>query len=129
MQTVKLAVVGAHLKDMPLHWQLTSRNATFVGAFETAPSYRLYAIADSVPPKPALVHSDDGAAIALEVYELGVAEFGSFVVDVPAPLAIGNVTLADGTSVKGFVSEPRALTGAEDITHLGGWRAYIAQKA
>ncbi|MFN3470776.1 MAG: allophanate hydrolase, partial [Novosphingobium sp.] len=30
MQTVKLAVVGAHLEGMPLHWQLTSRNATFV---------------------------------------------------------------------------------------------------
>jgi allophanate hydrolase len=129
MQTVKLAVVGAHLKDMPLHWQLTSRDAKFVGTFETAPNYRLYAIAESVPPKPALVHSDDGAPIAVEVYELGVAEFGSFVVDVPAPLAIGTVTLSDGTSVKGFVSEPRALTGAEDITHLGGWRAYVAQKA
>ena len=129
MQTVKLAVVGAHLKDMPLHWQLTSRDATFVGAFETAPNYRLYAIADSVPPKPALVHSDEGAAIKLEVYELGVAEFGSFVVEVPAPLAIGTVTLADGSSVKGFVAEPRALNGAEDITALGGWRAYIAQRA
>ena len=127
LQTVKLAVVGAHLKDMPLHWQLTSRNATFVGATETAPNYRLYAMADSVPPKPALVHSEDGAAIALEVYELGVAEFGSFVVEVPAPLAIGTVTLADGTSVKGFVAEPRAMTGAEDITSLGGWRAYIAR--
>ena len=130
MQTVKLAVVGAHLEGMPLHWQLTSRNATFVGAFETAPSYRLYAIADSVPPKPALVFSEaDGAAIKLEVYEMGVAEFGSFVVDVPPPLAIGTVTLADGSNVKGFVSEPRALTGAEDITHLGGWRAFIASKA
>jgi len=129
MQTVKLAVVGAHLKDMPLHWQLTSRDAKFVGAFETAPQYRLYAMADSVPPKPALVHSTDGAAIQVEVYELGVAEFGSFVVEVPAPLAIGTVTLADGTSVKGFVSEPRALTGAEDITHLGGWRAYVARQA
>lgn len=127
MQSVKLAVVGAHLEDMPLHWQLTSRDATFVGAFETAPTYRLYAIADSVPPKPALVHSQDGAAIAIEVYELDVAAFGSFVVEVPAPLAIGTVTLADGTSVKGFVAEPRALTGAEDITHLGGWRAYIAR--
>jgi allophanate hydrolase len=125
MQTVKLAVVGAHLKDMPLHWQLTSRNATFLGAFETAPTYRLYAMADSVPPKPALIHSQDGAPIAVEVYELDVAAFGSFVVEVPAPLAIGTVTLADGTSVKGFVAEPRALTGAEDITHLGGWRAYI----
>ncbi|MET1755890.1 allophanate hydrolase [Novosphingobium sp. RD2P27] len=128
MQTVKLAVVGAHLKDMPLHWQLTSREAKFVGAFETASTYRLYAMADSVPPKPALVHSDDGAPIAVEVYELGVAEFGSFVVDVPAPLAIGTVTLADGSSVKGFVAEPRAVTGAQDITDLGGWRAYMAQR-
>lgn len=126
MDRVKLAVVGAHLEGMPLHWQLTSRNAKFVGAFETVPNYRLYAIADSVPPKPALVHSDEGAAIKIEVYELGLAEFGSFVVEVPPPLAIGTVTLADGTSVKGFVAEPRALTGAEDITHLGGWRAYIS---
>jgi len=129
MQTVKLAVVGAHLKDMPLHWQLVSREAQFVGAFETAPNYRLYAMADSVPPKPALVHSGDGGSIAVEVYEMGVAEFGSFVVEVPPPLAIGTVMLADGSSVKGFVAEPRALRGAEDITHLGGWRAYIARKS
>ncbi|MFZ4380512.1 MAG: allophanate hydrolase, partial [Sandarakinorhabdus sp.] len=126
MQTVKLAVVGAHLKDMPLHWQLTSRDAVFVGAYETAPSYRLYAMADSTPPKPALVYDPGGAAIKVEVYELGVAEFGSFVVDVPPPLAIGTVTLADGSQVKGFVAEPRALNGATDITHLGGWRAFIA---
>ncbi|MBI1403073.1 MAG: allophanate hydrolase [Porphyrobacter sp.] len=125
MDTVKLAVVGAHLKDMPLHWQLTSRNAQFVGAFTTAPTYRLYAMADSVPPKPALVFDKDGGEIALEVYELGMAEFGSFVAEVPPPLAIGTVTLSDGTSVKGFVAEPRAIEGAEDITRLGGWRAYI----
>lgn len=125
MDTVKLAVVGAHLEGMPLHWQLTSRGATFVGAFTTAPTYRLYAMADSVPPKPALMHSADGAAIALEVYELDLASFGSFVAEVPPPLAIGTVTLADGSSVKGFVAEPRALTGAQDITHLGGWRAFI----
>ncbi|MEO1729815.1 MAG: allophanate hydrolase [Pseudomonadota bacterium] len=125
LDTVKLAVVGAHLKDMPLHWQLTSRDAAFVGAFETEPTYRLYAIANSVPPKPALVHSEDGAAIKVEVYELGMAEFGSFTAEVPAPLAIGNVTLSDGSSVKGFVAESRATIGAEDITELGGWRAYI----
>lgn len=126
MDTVKLAVVGAHLEGMPLHWQLTSRSASFVGADTTAPHYRLYAMADSVPPKPALVHAADGAAIAVEVYELGLAAFGSFVAEVPPPLAIGTVTLSDGSSVKGFVAEPRALAGAEDITHLGGWRAYIA---
>jgi allophanate hydrolase len=130
MQTVKLAVVGAHLKDMPLHWQLTSREAEFIAATETAPAYNLYAMANSTPPKPALVHvGAGGSAIAVEVYELDVAAFGSFVVDVPPPLAIGTVTLADGSQVKGFVAEPRALDGAEDITALGGWRAYIAQRA
>ncbi|WP_306094371.1 allophanate hydrolase [Qipengyuania flava] len=129
METVKLAVVGAHLKDMPLHWQLTSRHATFVGSFQTAATYRLYAMADSIPPKPALVHSDDGGAIAVEVYELDVGAFGSFVSEVPAPLAIGTVTLEDGSTVKGFVAEPRATVDAEDITALGGWRAYIAREA
>ncbi len=127
METVKLAVVGAHLKDMPLHWQLTSREAKFVGAATTAPAYRLYAMADSVPPKPALVHTGDGAPIALEIYELDMAAFGSFVAEVPPPLAIGTVTLADGSLVKGFVAEPRAIANAEDITSLGGWRAYISR--
>ena len=28
--------------------------------------------------------------------------------------------------MKGFVAEPRAIVGAQDITALGGWRAYIA---
>ena len=126
MDTIKLAVVGAHLEDMPLHWQLTSRDARLVAATTTAPTYRLYAMADSVPPKPALVHAADGAAIAVEVYELDVAAFGAFVAEVPAPLAIGSVTLADGSVVKGFVAEPRATERARDITDFGGWRAYIA---
>ena len=72
---------------------------------------------------------EGGAAIEVEVYELAVEAFGSFVAEVPAPLAIGTVTLDDGSEVKGFVAEPRALDGAEDITALGGWRAYIASEA
>ena len=112
---------------MPLHWQLTTRDAVFVEATETAPTYKLYAMAGSIPPKPALVHDTGGAAIKLEIYELDAAAFGSFTAEVPAPLAIGTVTLADGSSVKGFVAEPRALEGAEDITALGGWRAYVSR--
>jgi allophanate hydrolase len=128
--TVRLAVVGAHLAAMPLHWQLTSRDARLVRRCRTAPTYRLYAMAETIPPKPALVWvGEDGAAIEVEVYELSTEHFGSFTAEVPAPLAIGTVDLDDGTSVKGFVAEPRALTGAEDITHLGGWRAWIARQA
>ena len=43
-----------------------------------------------------------------------------------APLGIGTLQLEDGTNVKGFVCEAVATEGAEDITHFGGWRAYIA---
>jgi allophanate hydrolase len=127
MDRIRLAVVGAHLKNMPLHWQLTSRDATFVEATETAPTYKLYAMAESAMAKPALVHDGGGAAIEVEIYDLDAAAFGSFVAEVPPPLAIGTVTLADGSMVKGFVAEPRAIVGAEDITVLGGWRAYIAR--
>jgi allophanate hydrolase len=127
---VKLAVVGAHLAAMPLHWQLTSRDARLVRRCRTAPAYRLYAMANTAPPKPALVHvGAEGASIEVEVYELDLAPFGSFVAETPPPLAIGTVTLEDGTEVKGFVAEPRALHGAEDITALGGWRAYMASRA
>ena len=127
---VKLAVVGAHLAAMPLHWQLTSRDAKLVRRAKTAPAYKLYAMANTTPPKPALVNvGEGGAAIEIEIYELSTEAFGSFVTEVPAPLAIGTVTLDDGTDVKGFVAEPRALNGAEDITALGGWRAYIARES
>jgi len=128
VETIRLAVVGAHLQGMPLHGQLTARGARFVAKTTTAPFYRLYAMAGTTPPKPALFHDADGAALEVEVYELGLAAFGSFVAEVPAPLAIGTVELADGTQVKGFVAEPRALAGAVEITHLGGWRAYIASR-
>jgi allophanate hydrolase len=43
---------------------------------------------------------------------------------VPPPLAIGTLTLADGSEIKGFVCEPAALDGAPDISAFGGWRAY-----
>ncbi len=123
----RLAVVGAHLSGMPLNWQLSSRGARLIRQCRTEPCYELYAMADSTPPKPALVHvGEGGAAIEVEVYEMGLAEFGSFTVDVPAPLAIGTLTLDNGDAVKGFVGEPRAIAGARNITNFGGWRAFCA---
>jgi allophanate hydrolase len=67
-----------------------------------------------------------GRAIALEIWEMPAAHYGSFVALIPAPLGIGTLALTDGTSVQGFVCEAMATQGAQDITHLGGWRAYIA---
>ena len=72
----------------------------------------------TTPPKPGLVRdpSAAGPGIEVEVWELSTAAFGSFVAAVPPPLAIGTVTLADGSAVKGFLCEYAALAGAEEIT-------------
>lgn len=127
---VALAVVGAHLHGMPLHWQLTSRDAQLLAKTQTAPEYKLYAMAGTTPPKPALIHSGNGGtSIEVEIYALSVEHFGSFVANVPPPLAIGTLTLADGSQVKGFVAEPRAMEGAADVSKFGSWRNYIQQRS
>ena len=128
VDTVRLAVVGAHLSGLPLNPQLTERGACLVWTGQTEPAYRLYALPNTAPPKPGLVRvAENGAAIALEVWELSTTAFGSFVAAVPPPLCIGTVTLSTGEAVKGFLCEPAALAGAEDVTHFGGWRAYRAK--
>jgi len=131
--TVRVAVVGAHLSGMPLNTQLTERGATLVGVAQTAPHYRFHALPGTVPPKPGLVRVADGtgAGIALEIWDMPAEHYGSFVALVPAPLCIGTLALSDGTTVQGFLCEAQAAAGAPDISHFGGWRAYIAslQKA
>ena len=126
---VRVAVVGAHLTGMPLNHQLTSRDAVLVEQTLTAPSYNLYALPGTVPPKPGLARvTADGAAIIVELWDIPLARFGEFVAEIPAPLGIGNLSLADGRSVKGFICEPYALDGARNITSFGGWRAFIASQ-
>ena len=123
---VRLAVVGAHLSGMPLNVQLTQRDAVRVEQTVTAPCYRLYALADTEPPKPGLARTAQGAAIHLELWDIPLARFGEFVAEIPAPLGIGTLLLADGRRVKGFICEAWALEGATDITEFGGWRNYLA---
>jgi allophanate hydrolase len=126
-RNVPLAVVGAHLSGQPLNHQLTERGGRLQRSARSAPNYRLFALPDSVPPKPGLVACapGDGAAIEVEIWELGEAGFGSFVAAIPAPLGVGTLLLSDGSSVKGFICESHATRGAEDISTFGGWRAYL----
>jgi allophanate hydrolase len=127
--SVRVAVVGAHLTGMPLNFQLTSRNAVLVEQTTSAATYRLYALPGTVPPKPGLARvAEDGAAIIVELWDIPQARFGEFVAEIPAPLGIGNLQLADGRWVKGFICEPYALHGARDITSFGGWRTFIASQ-
>ncbi len=125
---VRLAVVGAHLTGMPLNAQLQERKAIFVESTFTSNAYRLFALPNTTPPKPGLIRGKAGEAgeeIIVELWDVPLQHFGSFVALIPAPLGVGTLSLKDGREVKGFICEGAAVEGATDITHLGGWRAYI----
>ena len=125
---VRVAVVGAHLTGMPLNFQLTGRQAVRVEETTTAPCYRLFALPGGPVKKPGLMRtsSDEGRAIIVELWDIPQARFGEFVAEIPAPLGIGSLTLADGRVVKGFICEGLALSDALDITAFGGWRHWLA---
>ncbi|MDP2024742.1 allophanate hydrolase [Sulfuriferula sp.] len=125
---VQVAVVGAHLSGLPLNGQLTSREGRLVASTRTAPHYRFFALADGKRPGLTRV-SAGGAAIECEVWELPTSKFGSFVAGIPAPLGIGNLELADGSTVCGFICEGIGVVGASDITEFGGWKAYLNSRS
>ena len=111
---------------MPLNWQLTERGAELVESTSTSADYRLFALQEKSPQRPALIRvGEGGAAIEVEVWRVPATEVGSFLKGIAAPLGLGSVTLRCGRSVCGFIAE--AVAGGDrskDVTHYGGWRAY-----
>lgn len=125
---VQVVVCGAHLDGLALNHQLRQRQGRLVEATHSAAAYRLYALADG--KRPGMIRdSEQGRAIAVEVWELPSSELGSFLVGIPAPLGLGKVELTDGRWLTGFICENYGLQGATDITEWGGWRAWLASRA
>lgn len=123
---INVVVCGAHLDGLPLNWQLKERGATLLQKTTSSPHYKLYALAGGPPFRPGMVRvAEGGNSIEVEVWRIPVQHFGSFVAEIPAPLGIGKVELADGHWECGFICESFGIEGATDITQLGGWRQYI----
>ncbi len=127
---MSLVVVGAHMSGLPLNHELAERDGRLEFAGKTAPLYRLYALPGGPPHRPGLLRvPNGGAAIDVEVWSLSAQRFGRFVQDIPEPLCIGQIKLADGSTVQGFLCESYATEDARDITEFGGWRAYLKSLA
>lgn len=125
-ESVDVVVCGAHLEGLPLNWQLTERGARLIEKTETAPCYRLYALAGGPPQRPGLVYDKQhGTTIEVEVWSVPTTEFGSFVAGIPSPLGIGKVKLKDQSERSGFICEPFGIEDATEITHYRSWRHYL----
>lgn len=119
---VPLVVVGAHRKGQPLAPQLEELGAFWDGSVLTAARYRMVAL-DTVPAKPGVYRSDDGAELAGERWLLSPAALGTFLGALPEPMLLGSVQLSDGSSAVGFACDAVAAAGGEDITAWGDWLA------
>lgn len=129
-RTVDIVVCGAHMSNLPLNWQLTSRGATISERTTTASNYALYRLPGDIPLRPAMVlDEENGQAIEVEVWSVPTAELGSFVNQIPAPLGIGKITLSDGRIVSGFICAEGGVSDAENITHHGGWRSFLSNSS
>lgn len=129
-ETVDVCVVGGHMSNMALNWQLTSLDATLVFATTTSPNYLLYKLPSDgdAPLRPGLRRLENGGKhIECEVWKMTKANLGTLVTMVPPPLAIGSVELQDGSWVKGFVCEEIGYIDnrAVNISAFGGWRSYL----
>ena len=116
-----LFCVGAHMAGLPLNGQVTALGGRFVAEAKTRPSYRLYALGN----RPGLVASQDGSAIAGEIWAVPTRAIGTLLAQVPPPVGFGTVMLESGPCL-GFLAEAAGVIGAADITHHGGWRSFLA---
>lgn len=115
-----LFVNGTLMRGLSLHHNLDG--ARFVGEARTAPAYRLFSIGDV---HPGMFRDDAGAAVQGELYELPPDVLERVEAGEPPGLYIGEVELEDGRLVPGVLYPSELSAGHTEITHLGGWRAYI----
>ena len=125
---IDIAVFGAHMRGLPLNRDLLALGARFAGDCRTAPVYRFYRLAGGGVARPGLVRvAQGGVAVAGEIWHVPSAAVGALLASIPQPLGLGDVQMADGTKVKGFLCEAIATEGAEDISPFGDWRTANAR--
>lgn len=122
LDSTLLFVNGTLMRGLALNPNLDG--ATFIGAFETAPRYRIFSIGDVHPGMFEVGPGEEGIAVPGELYDLPAEVWARVEAGEPPGLYRGPVTLGDGRVVPGILF-PREMTeGHREITSFGGWRAY-----
>jgi allophanate hydrolase len=119
-----LFCIGAHMSGLPLNPQVTALGGRFIRVASTQPGYRLFALGN----RPGMIRAPDGDVITGEVWALPTTAIGALLAQVPPPLGFGTVLLDDGPTL-GFLAESAGIGEAPDITHFGGWRAWLRSQS
>jgi gamma-glutamylcyclotransferase (GGCT)/AIG2-like uncharacterized protein YtfP len=121
-----LAVNGTLMRGLELNGNLQRVGATFVCETQTQPVYRLWSIQDRYPAMQRV--ETGGSAIAVELWAVPGAGLIDLLQQEPPGLCLGKVELITGETVLGVLGEAMCCDRGSEITHWGGWRAYIASR-
>ena len=120
-----LFVNGTLMRGLKLHPNL--EGATFLGAFRTAPKYRVFSIGDMHPGMFRV--ESGGVSVAGELYELPDEVWERVHAGEPPNLYRGPVELEDGRVVPGILYPREMAEGHHrEISEYGDWRAYWAAR-
>jgi gamma-glutamylcyclotransferase (GGCT)/AIG2-like uncharacterized protein YtfP len=121
---MKMFLNGTAMSGQPDHHRL--HRARFLGVVATAPRYRFYAVRDEFPGLVPV--RENGMSIQGELYDIDTETWQSSLgPSEPTELALGEIELADGTTVYAMILDPAALVPGDltDITELGSWRRHL----
>ncbi|HHH76622.1 MAG TPA: glutamyl-tRNA amidotransferase [Phycisphaerae bacterium] len=116
-----LAVNGTLMRGLKLNNNLLEVGAVFVREEHTAPCYRMWSIDDNYP---AMQRDDHGSSLSLELWSLETDGLMSILIKEPPGLALGKISLADGSTEFGVLGEASICQNQKEITSYGGWREY-----
>ena len=124
----ELFVNGTLMRGLKLHANLDG--ATFLGAFRTAPRYRIFSIGDVHPGMYRLEEGEEGGiSVQGELYRISESLWPALEASEPPGLYRGCVLLEDGSEVWGILYPRELAEGHQvDITVYGGWREYVAAR-
>ncbi|MDO9357046.1 MAG: amidase family protein, partial [Solirubrobacteraceae bacterium] len=120
-----LAVGGAHMAGLPANHELLACGGEYVRLTRTDGSYRLHVLDTPVGPRPGIERMKGGGpGVEVEVWSLPTSQLGAFSAKVPPHLAIGPVTLLDGSTALGFLGAASdEVAGSRTVR---SWRAFAS---
>jgi allophanate hydrolase len=119
---MRFVIYGTFMRGQPGHANL--EGAQPLEAVRTAARYRLWLVDGRWP---ALVPADDGAELAVELYELDEALLGRLQALEPPGWRRAPVELADGRVAEAFLGDPELAGRGVDVSRHGGWAAFVSK--
>ena len=111
------------MAGLPANHELLACGGEYVRLTRTDGTYRLHVLDTPLGPRPGIERTRErGPGVEVELWAMAPEQLGAFSAKVPPQLAIGPVTLLDGSTALGFLGA--ASDEVADSRLVPSWRAF-----